>query len=274
MLKQNLQKRIWLFSGASSGLGREWALATLQQGDTVIGITRQSSSVSDIEHAFPGQFFSLEQDIQNYPLLKQSVNSLLSKYNLPYISHVVCAAAFAHFGTIEDVSSEDLEKSFRVNVIGARNVAIAGLHNMPPSGDRRIVFVSSMSGLHCWPNLGTYQITKYALRALSETLRIELSEHGIQVGCLYPGPHIGTGWATHYAEHTSASSRYNQLWLQENSRCGFELYDVEASLPLFEKMVNTHPMPRAGTGHSEVIELFEADSHELLQDLFQFGDKK
>lgn len=56
MLKQNLQKRIWLFSGASSGLGREWALATLQQGDTVIGITRQSSSVSDIEHAFPGQF--------------------------------------------------------------------------------------------------------------------------------------------------------------------------------------------------------------------------
>ncbi|AKK07203.1 dehydrogenase of unknown specificity, short-chain alcohol dehydrogenase like [Corynebacterium mustelae] len=273
MVDYNSQERVWLFSGISSGLGREWALAVLRQGDKVVGITRQPDSVSDIESAFPGQFFSIKQDIRNYPLLEQALNSALQEHKLPYISHVVCAAAFAHFGTIEDVSPDDLEASFRVNVVGSRNVAIAGLRAMPSFGDRRIIFVSSMSGLHCWPNLGTYQITKYGVRALSETLRIELAEFGIQVGCLYPGPHIGTGWATSYAERTPSSSRYNDLWLQENCRCGFELYDTESSVPLFDQMINESPMPRAGTGHDQVTKLFELDSQETLKELLRFGSR-
>lgn len=272
MLDSNPQGNIWLFSGVSSGLGREWALEALQRGDRVIGITRQSTSVQDIATAYSETFFVAEEDVSDYYSLKRSVNSILIDHDLPYISHVVCSAGYAHFGTVEDTSPEDFEEIFRVNVIGSRNVAIVGVQCMPPLGDRRIIFVSSMAGLHCWPNLGPYQITKYGVRALSETLRIELAEHKIQVGCLYPGPHIGTGWAAGYAKRTPCSERYNEKWLQENSRCGFDLYEPADSLSMFQQMIDSSSMPTAGTGHEEVMRLFEDDSRMTLNELMKFGD--
>lgn len=272
MITKKIKQRTWLFSGVSSGLGREWARFLLAQGDRVVGITRDTSSVKEFLSDDDNQFIPVEADITDMASLEKSVDSALKRNGLSSITHVVCSAAFAHFGTVEDVSPSELEESFRVNVIGSRNVAIVGLKNMAASGDRRILFVSSMAGLHCWPNLGSYQISKFGVRALSDTLRKELATQGIQVGCLYPGPHSGTGWATDYAVHTNASSRYDSNWLSKSCRCGFELSDPEGSLPSFKKMISQTPMPAAATTHREVVEMFEVDARDVAQQLRKIGE--
>ena len=261
------QQNTWLFSGVSSGLGKEWALFLLDRGDQVIGITRDASSVEQIASRYKNQFIPVESDITDMEKLETAVDSALKKNSIQHITHVVCAAAYAHFGTIEDVPPAALEESFRVNVVGSRNVAITGLKRMAKSGERRILFVSSMAGLHCWPNLGSYQLSKFAVRALSDTLREELAQQGIQVGCLYPGPHIDTGWAEGYAVHTAPSNRYDADWLAENCRCGFALSKAKESLSSFKQMISKDPMPAATTTHEEVVKMFQADTKEMSYEL-------
>lgn len=261
------RRNTWLFSGVSSGLGKEWALFLLERGDRIVGITRNADSVEQLTLKYGQQFIPVEADITDMGALEKALNSALNESSVHSISHVVCAAAFAHFGTIEDVSPLDLEEIFRVNVVGSRNVSIAGLRKMESSGDRRILFVSSMAGLHCWPNLGSYQISKFAVRALSDTLRVELVQQGIQVGCLYPGPHVGTGWATDNAVHTDVSDRYDADWLSENCRCGFELSNAKGSLSSFKKMISSDPMPAAATTHKEVAKMFALDAEKMSSQL-------
>lgn len=272
MRVRNSSDRIWLFSGVSSGLGEQWARYLLKQGDQVVGITRQADLVGDLQRAYPHQFIPLEADIVNFQTLRSSLDFLMDEKSIPYFSHVICAAGFAHFGTIEDVNPADLEKSFLVNVVGSRNVAVAGLERMRSHGDRRILFVSSMAGLHCWPNLGTYQISKYGVRALSDTLREELAQHGVQVGCLYPGPHLNTGWATKYAKRTSPSLRYDAKWLEKNSRCGFELFNPAESLKAFKHVITSDPMPAYSTTHREVAEMCVEDHRGMISDIKEIGE--
>lgn len=261
------QRNTWLFSGVSSGLGKEWALFLLGRGDRVIGITRDASSVAQIRSRYKNQFIPVESDITDMDILEAKVDSALKRNSIHSVTHVVCSAAYAHFGTIEDVSPAALEESFRVNVVGSRNVAITGLKRMTKSGDRRIIFISSMAGLHCWPNLGSYQISKFAVRALSDTLREELAQQGIQVGCLYPGPHTGTGWAEGYAMHTDPSDRYDAGWLAENCRCGFTLAEAKESLSSFKQIISIDPMPAAITTHAEVAKMFKEDAVETSYQL-------
>lgn len=267
---QKCHKNVWLFSGASSGIGKEWVKEILNNGGKVIGVTRNINSLSDLKDKYKNNFMPIEANITDVNDLELSIDKAMNSMQVPYISHVVCAAGFAHFGTIEDVSPEELLENFKVNLIGARNLAILGLKRMAPSGDRRIIFVSSMAGLHCWPNLGVYQISKFGVRALSETLRVELESKGIQVGCLYLGPHIGTGWLTTYAKRTPPSSGYSASWLEKSTISEFEHYSPEGAIPVFDRMITETPMPSAATGHQEVALLFKKDSNNLFKELDSF----
>jgi NAD(P)-dependent dehydrogenase (short-subunit alcohol dehydrogenase family) len=122
-----------------------------------------------------------------------------------------------------------------------------------------------MSGIACWPLLGAYQISKYAIEAISDTLRQELLGTDIQVGCIEPGPHK-TGWAIQYARHTDINPSYNSSDLKARSSCGYTVQDPTASLPFFWKMFDTPVMPRRIATTREFVDFAIQEAQDKIQD--------
>ena len=87
-------------------------------------------------------------------------------------------------GRVAELRTEDLRDIFEVNVIGAVNCIQASLPHLDPEG--RIINVSSVVGKRAIPKVGGYCASKFALNALSDSLRLEV-DPGITVTSVYPG---------------------------------------------------------------------------------------
>jgi len=99
---------------------------------------------------------------------------------------VVSNAGIALGGPLERFPLEQLRRQFDVNVFGALALVKAALpHLLSPGG--RVVFVGSISGRLAMPYLGPYSASKFALRALADSLRGELAPAGIAVSLIEPG---------------------------------------------------------------------------------------
>jgi NAD(P)-dependent dehydrogenase (short-subunit alcohol dehydrogenase family) len=126
------------------------------------------------------------------------------------IDVLVNNAGYGSYGAVEDVPIDEARRQFDVNVFGLARLTQLVLPGMRERHGGRIVNVSSMGG-RIWEPLGAwYHATKFAVEGFSDSLRAEVSRHGIQVVVIEPGP-IRTEWGSIAAdglEQTSAHSAY------------------------------------------------------------------
>ena len=103
---------------------------------------------------------------------------------------IACSnAGVADWQAWTEISQESLDRIVGVNLTGAFNVGQSAARAMVARGSGgRIVFTSSVHAQMGFPTMAVYGATKQAVRALCETMAIELGEHGITVN------HIGPGW--------------------------------------------------------------------------------
>lgn len=90
-------------------------------------------------------------------------------------------------GTIETIDVERICNMVRVNVEGAFRIAYTFLQQFVKQGYGHLVNTSSVLGKKVRPTVGAYAATKYAIEALSEALRMELSKTDVQISCIEPG---------------------------------------------------------------------------------------
>ena len=103
---------------------------------------------------------------------------------------------------LEDSSLDDLRKVMETNYFGVFNCVTAALPHLRKSKGT-IINISSVAGIIPAPYIGGYCASKYAVKALTDALRIELHRHGVKVMGVYPGP-IRTG----FAERALGSQKY------------------------------------------------------------------
>jgi NADP-dependent 3-hydroxy acid dehydrogenase YdfG len=90
-------------------------------------------------------------------------------------------------GTIETIDIERICNMVRVNVEGAFRTAYTFLQYFVQQGYGHLVNTSSVLGKKVRPTVGAYAATKYAIEALSEALRLELSKSDVHISCIEPG---------------------------------------------------------------------------------------
>jgi NAD(P)-dependent dehydrogenase (short-subunit alcohol dehydrogenase family) len=177
---------IALVTGANSGIGLAVTQALAQKGWKVYGTFRnpdRAQGLVDLAGSLP--VVPLRMDVDQASSVREAVHSLAEKEE-GRVDFLLNNAGFVMAGFWEDLSDQDLKAQFETNVFGLLRVTREILPLMRRQGKGKILNVGSVGGLVALPVLGPYSATKFAVRSLTEALRMEAGLFGVEVSELAP----------------------------------------------------------------------------------------
>ncbi|MBL7964679.1 MAG: SDR family NAD(P)-dependent oxidoreductase [Flavobacteriales bacterium] len=175
-------KKIILITGASSGMGKAFALRLLKEGHMVYGAARRTERMQDILEA-GGHVVTM--DVTDASAMRTGLDRILAEQGR--IDVLINNAGYAIYGSVEETSMEDVHRQFEVNIFGLGQLTQLVIPHMRAQGSGRIVNISSMGGRMYTPLGAWYHATKHALEGWSDCLRLELAPLGIDVVIIEPG---------------------------------------------------------------------------------------
>jgi uncharacterized protein len=178
------QDQIVIVTGASTGIGRETAIAFAGAGARVVIAARNESQLRELAATNPN-FLAVPADVTSDDDVRRLVETAVSKYGR--VDILVNNAGFGMRASFEETRFTDATRLFDVNVFGIIRCTQAVLPHMKRQGRGQIVNVGSILSLIATPNNSVYSASKFAVRALSDALRIELNGTGIDVILIMPG---------------------------------------------------------------------------------------
>jgi len=183
-MERSLKGKVAVVTGASSGIGEATVLELAARGASVVAAARSVDKLEDLaRRAASYGVLVAEADVADRESVEAMVELTVEK--LGRVDVLVNNAGLGLSGRVSELRPEDLRYIFEVNTIGPLNCVQAALPRMG-RGDR-IINVSSVVGKRAIPKVGGYCSTKFALNALSDSLRVEIAERGVSVTSVYPG---------------------------------------------------------------------------------------
>lgn len=176
-----------LITGIAGGFGKPTALALLDKGYTVAGSVRSrggrnADTVAELEAAGAR---IVETDVTATTGTERGVAEAITA--LGGLDILFNNAGIGSYGIQELMSPEDMARVFDVNVTGVQRVMRAALPHMRAQGRGTVLYTSSLIGRIATPFYGTYLASKWALEAIVECYRTELSGFGIESCIIEPG---------------------------------------------------------------------------------------
>jgi NADP-dependent 3-hydroxy acid dehydrogenase YdfG len=180
--------KVILITGTSSGFGKDTAETLARAGHTVYatmrGITGKHAAHANELEAKGIQV--LEMDVQNDTSVEAAFKALFQRTG-GKLDILVNNAGFMVQGISESITTEHTSQMFDVNVIGIQRVLRAALPQLRKNGSGLVINVGSILGRVTIPFMSLYGATKFAVEALTEGYRYELSQLGIDVVLVQPG---------------------------------------------------------------------------------------
>ncbi|HLZ89495.1 MAG TPA: oxidoreductase [Puia sp.] len=200
--------KIALVTGASSGIGEATGKLLAKNGYKVYGAARRIEKMEDLK-SFGVNI--LPMDVSQDESMVKAVDRIIAAEGT--IDVLINNAGFGSFGAIEDVSMKDARYQLEVNVIGLARLCQLVLPYMRKQRSGKIVNITSIGGKMATPLGGWYHASKFAVEGLSDSLRLEVKQFGVDVIIIEPGG-VRTEWtgiAVDHAKNTSSKTAYKVL---------------------------------------------------------------
>ncbi len=190
--------KVILITGASSGIGFDAAEAFARQGHRVYAAARRVERMEPLKAL---GVVPLRMDVTDSVSMEAGVRAVLEAEGR--IDALVNNAGYGYFGPIETVSMDDARKQLEVNLFGLARLCQLVLPGMREHGSGRIVNIGSVAGRAVLYFGGWYNVSKFAVEAFSDALRMEMKPFGVSVVLIEPGS-IGTNWGHITADNLAA----------------------------------------------------------------------
>jgi short-subunit dehydrogenase len=184
MPNQRFTDRIAIITGASSGFGLAMTRALLAEGAAVAMIARNPDRLAQAAAEFGDRVLALPCDVADRANVDETTAKIIARFGR--IDILVNNAGSGLIAPFDQIPVADARALFETNFFGAFNFTQAVLPHMKQRHAGHIVNMSSVAGLRGIPNSSMYCASKAALIAFSDSLRIELRDHGIAVTVVCP----------------------------------------------------------------------------------------
>ena len=180
------QARSVVITGASTGIGEACALRLDKQGWRVFAGVRKDEDGARVKAQASDRLQPVIIDVTDEALIAAAAATVREAVGEGGLAGLVNNAGIVVAGPLEFLAPEDLRQQLEVNVIGQIVVTQAFLP-LIRKGKGRIVNIGSIAGKMATPFLGPYSASKFAMEALTDSLRQELRPWGIRVAIVEPG---------------------------------------------------------------------------------------
>ena len=201
-----LVSKIVLITGATSGIGKETALLLASKGFLVYGTARNIEGKN-----LP--FRLLPMDVRNETSIKEAIQQILTEVGR--IDILINNAGVGITGAVEELPAEQLHNVFATNLYGAIAVIQQVLPAMRAQGSGRIINIASIAGYMGLPFRGAYSASKGALLLMSEALRMEVKQFGIEVTTISPGDYATDIASRRYHTPVNENSPYAEVYAKQ-----------------------------------------------------------
>jgi len=196
----DLSSAVGIISGASSGIGLATSRTLSRAGAKLVITARRVDVLNDLAKELKNDVVVVEGDVCDASLPERLIDSAVQKFGK--LDFVFNNAGIMNVGSVDELDDESITSMIRVNYEAATRLAYASCKRFKKQGHGDLITTSSILGMKVRPTVGVYAGTKYAMEALSESLRMELAGTGVRVMVIEPG-----FTSTHLQDHWSASQR-------------------------------------------------------------------
>jgi NAD(P)-dependent dehydrogenase (short-subunit alcohol dehydrogenase family) len=171
-----------LITGCSSGIGAATASRLAKAGWTVYATARRPETLGALE---ADGCRTLALDVDDEASRQAAVDAVVAAEGA--VGVLINNAGYSQSGAVESVTDDRVRAQFETNVFGPLALCRLVLPGMRAQGWGKIVQLSSMGGRFTFPGGGLYHASKHAVEALSDALRFEVRDFGIDVIVIEPG---------------------------------------------------------------------------------------
>ncbi len=185
-------KKSVLITGASTGIGKACAHYLDNLGFMVFAGVRNQEDEKQLTKEVSERLKPVMLDVEKEDTIVDAYNMISNETEYPLFG-LVNNAGIGRGGVLEATPTEEIRKVMEVNVIGLHAVTKAFLPLLRKHSGR-IINIGSISGFVASPAASTYAASKYAVRAITESLHLELKPFGMFVSLVAPGPVESAIW--------------------------------------------------------------------------------
>lgn len=193
---KKINESVTIITGASSGIGAATALKLAKAGTSVVLVSRADDKIEKVKKQIEDEGGKAEvfiADVTDIDQMNAMVDFTIEKFGR--VDNLINNAGLMLFSQWKDIAINEWNAMIDTNIKGYLNAIAAVLPQLLEQKSGHILNMGSVAGININEGAGIYHGTKFFVRAITESLRKEVSVHkGIKISLISPGV-INTGWA-------------------------------------------------------------------------------
>jgi len=199
---QDITNKVALITGGSKGIGYGVAEILMAEGMKVVITSRSQKSADEaaekLNKSDKGEAFGVEADVRSYESQQEAVKKVIEKF--VQLDLLFANAGLGHFASIEEMTPEQWNEVIDTNLTGVFYSIKASVDELKKS-EGFIITLSSLAGTNFFPTGSAYNASKFGLTGFTQSVMLDLRQHGIRVSTIMPG-----SVATHFNGNTPDES--------------------------------------------------------------------